>query len=394
MASRTAHDVGPFTILMRIIFKNILMHVCLSLGLFGNIITLITLLEKRMRRSSTTQYLAAITLFDSIHLISTFMNSLESIYPSTRSTGVIPYLNLFFYPLSDLSGNISVYCILMFTIERYVAIAYPLRSRLWCHPSRARKIIGLSILFCFVFTFPTFLENKIVYEWDENLNKSMPQLSNTNIFPNFDLYKRTYFWIIAVLFQFIPIAMLIVLNSILTKFIHKSRIINQRLVHKDLNENLTVRSPSTTNFTINQKKSSKEPSLQLRCNVVNLRQHEQSKSVYLLVATVLVFLICQLPNAFLLTYVAIFPIGSKNSLMSIDIIIGLNNIANGLVAINASINFILYSCLSETFLRNFLRIFFKRGPPANNNIHRNTNFNSEERVNSNFLMFDSLISRK
>ena len=48
---------------------------------------------------------------------------------------------------------------------------------------------------------------------------------------------------------------------------------------------------------------------------------------------------------------------SKN-LISQDILLGLNNIANGLVAINASINFVLYSCFSEKFRLTFKRLFF------------------------------------
>jgi hypothetical protein len=48
---------------------------------------------------------------------------------------------------------------------------------------------------------------------------------------------------------------------------------------------------------------------------------------------------------------------SKN-VISQDILLGLNNIANGLVAINASINFVLYSCFSEKFRLTFKRLFF------------------------------------
>ena len=49
----------------------------------------------------------------------------------------------------------------------------------------------------------------------------------------------------------------------------------------------------------------------------------------------------------------------KNKI-SQDIILGLNNIANGLVAINASINFVLYSCFSEKFRLTFKRLFLTK----------------------------------
>ena len=88
-------------------------------------------MEKRMRRASTTQYLAALTLCDSIYLLASFSNNLEIIYPHTKEAGFSPYLNLIMYPLSDLTSNTSTSFILVFTIERFLAVAYPLKSRFW-----------------------------------------------------------------------------------------------------------------------------------------------------------------------------------------------------------------------------------------------------------------------
>ncbi len=361
MSSRTADEVGPFTILMRLIFKKIVMHLCLSFGLFGNVITLITLLEKRMRRSSTNQYLAAITLFDSIYILCSFIISLESNYPETQTSTAMPFINIVFYPLSDLSGNISIYCILLFTVERYVVVVYPLKSRELSRPSRARKILGWTFLFCLIATFPTFLENTVVYEWSDELNNTMPVLIHSNIYPNFDLYKSTYFWIIAILFQFIPLALLIIFNTFLMRNLNTLN-----------TESISVgeQSKQFIGESIRLSKASSEQSIRLRVNVVNIRRSEQNKATYLLVTTVLIFLVCQLPSAFLLIYITIFPIGTGNGLLSDDLVIGFNNIANGLVAINASINFILYSCLSQKFRANFQRIFLFKKLDQNGVLHQ------------------------
>lgn len=102
MASRTADEVGPITTFFRFIFKNILMHICITLGVFGNILTLVVLLQKKMRRTSTAQYLAALTLFDLIYIICSFVNNLEIIYPNTKQTYMNPFLNLVFYPLAGM----------------------------------------------------------------------------------------------------------------------------------------------------------------------------------------------------------------------------------------------------------------------------------------------------
>jgi hypothetical protein len=322
-------EIGPFTSLMRLIFKNILMHICLILGLMGNILTLIVLLEKRMRRASTTQYLAALTLFDSLYLIGSFINNIQLNYPNTKESNLIPFFNLLFLPLTDFSGNTSAYLILMFTIERYLAVAYPLKSRYWCHPSRARKIIGITIFFCFLFTFPTFLESKIEIRWETTVNRTVVELTETNIYPHY--YTFVYFWFISVTFQIIPLTLLIILNSILMKYIHKSMTSKKQCTSfettqeittannndknkkknfivkkfkkfptenlseaKTINDNQTDRSRRSSfdmnaNTNNNEVKKNRQPNIQLRCNAVN-QQSEQNKATLLLVATVLVFL--------------------------------------------------------------------------------------------------------
>ena len=384
MASRTADEVGPITSLMRTIFKNILMHICITLGVFGNILTLVVLLQKKMRKTSTAQYLAALTLFDLIFIICSFINNVEYIYPQyTKDSVLNPFLNLIFYPLADFSSNTSAYLILMFTIERYIAVAYPLHSLYWCRASKARKIIMLTILFTFLLTFPTFLENKIVYSWDAALNTTRPQLVDSQFYPNFKMYKLIYFWLIAVIVQFIPLTLLIILNFILLKYITTSmRNKNTTMgVKNNTANNATISQENETttgasinlikvtprggvNFEVAQKNAKLDEASKLKKRK-QTNTDSQNKATILLIATVLVFLVCQLPMALLLIYETIFPIRDKTNKTAIDIVLGLNNIANGLTAINASVNFILYSCFSEKFRQTFSSLFFrtKKSPP-------------------------------
>ena len=364
MASRTADEVGPITSLMRTIFKNILMHICITLGVFGNILTLIVLLQKKMRKISTAQYLTVLTLFDLIFIICSFINNAEYIYPQyTKDSQVNPFLNLIFYPMADFASNTSPYLILMFTIERYIAVAYPLHSLYWCRASKARKIICFTILFTFVLTFPTFLENKIIFKWDPAFNATRPQLVESGFYPNFKLYKSIYFWLIAVIVQFIPLTLLMILNFILLKYIT----ISMRNKNKNLRSNKNQDNETTTSINLNKVTLNNNNSSNTCTNIIEIKKprkkqsnsDSQNKATILLIATVLVFLICQLPMALLLIYETIFPLRDKTNKTAIDIVLGLNNIANGLTAINASINFILYSCFSERFRQTFRSLFFR-----------------------------------
>jgi hypothetical protein len=67
-----------------------------------------------------------------------------------------------------------------------------------------------------------------------------------------------------------------------------------------------------------------------------------------LVAVVLVFTVCQIPQAISLTLQSFFPKLAQTSKVLIY-----NNFANCLVALNASMNFLLYCCFSDRFRSTF-----------------------------------------
>lgn len=363
MASRTAEEVGPFTSLMRLLFKDILMHICITFGVFGNILTLIVLLQKKMRHTSTSQYLTFLTVFDLLFIISCFFNNLEIMYSNNLAIDQIrPYINLIFYPLGDFSANTSAYLILVFTIERFIAVAYPLNSRFWCRPSRARKIILITVIFTFVLTFPTFLENKIAYICDISTNQTRAELVDSGFYPNFYIYKLIYFWLIAIMVQFIPLTLLIILNGFLMKYIHGSI----KMKHISLANSL--KSVATNKPSV-ELRVHRKSDFTVQNTYKNTSQSDQNKVTILLIATVLLFLICQLPSALLLIYEAIFPLDNHVSDVTKDIRLGLNNIANGLTAINASVNFLIYSCFSDKFRQTFRALFLKKNQKIENTLY-------------------------
>jgi hypothetical protein len=78
----------------------------------------------------------------------------------------------------------------------------------------------------------------------------------------------------------------------------------------------------------------------------------QKEKFNFLVAVVIVFTVCQIPQAISLTVQSFFPVLSQTPKVLIY-----NNFANCLVALNASINFLLYCCFSERFRSTFSSSF-------------------------------------
>lgn len=111
--------------------------------------------------SSTNNYLVALALVDIAYLILTLiLNACQ--HPCFIGTTLSDVLSTIFRPIADFSSNTSVWLTVTFTVERWVAITYPLQSRTWCTVHRARKIIIGVMCAALICTSPSAFEMKLV----------------------------------------------------------------------------------------------------------------------------------------------------------------------------------------------------------------------------------------
>lgn len=132
-----------------------------DLGVTGNILAIIVLTKRRMIMSSTNNYLVALAIVDTLYLILTLViNTCH--HPCLRQTSASQIILTISRPIADFSSNSSVWLTVTFTVERWVAITYPLQSRTWCTVSRARKIILGVICASMICTLPSAFEMRLV----------------------------------------------------------------------------------------------------------------------------------------------------------------------------------------------------------------------------------------
>ena len=86
---------------------------------------------------------------------------------------------------------------------------------------------------------------------------------------------------------------------------------------------------------------------------------EQNKITVMLIVVVIVFLLCQVPQAVQNLYLTYLEVTGNRRRHHKRILQITGNVFNLLVMINASINFILYSSFSMRFRRTFKRLFCK-----------------------------------
>lgn len=147
--------------------------------------------------SSTNNYLVALAIVDIAYLLLTLIiNTLQN--PCFLNTSISEISLTICRPIADFSSNTSVWLTVTFTVERWVAITYPLRSRTWCTVYRARKII-LSVLCASVMcTLPSAFEMKLVRVFkSENISNTTVHTSyiaaKPTVLGNSLLYHRIYF---------------------------------------------------------------------------------------------------------------------------------------------------------------------------------------------------------
>lgn len=131
------------------------------IGVIGNCLSFSVLVRRRMRRVSTYKYLAVLSVVDTIVLT---VGLLQLWTGEVTGTSIRNYsdfsckiVNALGYTVSDL----SVWLIIAVTVERFIAVCYPLRAATTCRKKTAIKVIGALLLVMILININFFWTTKI-----------------------------------------------------------------------------------------------------------------------------------------------------------------------------------------------------------------------------------------
>uniref|UniRef100_W8B1T9 Thyrotropin-releasing hormone receptor n=1 Tax=Ceratitis capitata TaxID=7213 RepID=W8B1T9_CERCA len=144
---------------VRHVVQRILVPCVFVIGLLGNSVSIYVLTRKRMR-CTTNIYLTALAITDIIYLTMALLLSLKHNDYVQRNVEIYWKCYGYIMWLCDACAYISIYIAVCFTIERFIAIRYPLKRQTFCTESLAKKVITGVALFCLFSTISTSFEHQ------------------------------------------------------------------------------------------------------------------------------------------------------------------------------------------------------------------------------------------
>lgn len=113
-------------------------------GSVGNILSVVVFFKTKLRKLSSSYYLAALGLSDTVFLLIAFVTWLN--FLNINIYNKPGYCEMFTY-LSGLCSFLSVWFVVAFTIERYIAVLYPLKRQSMCTVKRACSVLICLVIF-------------------------------------------------------------------------------------------------------------------------------------------------------------------------------------------------------------------------------------------------------
>ena len=309
-------------------------------GLFGNTISFVVFMASPLKRISTSVYLAALAFSDTGFLVCLGVGWLESLGLRFFHTQGICQMTVY---TSFVFSFTSIWFVNAFTTEMYIAVFHPRKSPRLCTPATARKFVaGLTLLsvaiYVYVFWIAKLADTSFA---DAKVCLIVPEDAKSGMILSV---------VDTILTLVIPFTMIIFMITRL--LIHITRFYKtneeQNSFTSPICESIvTDFSPTTPTLSRNVSMLSATPSTQQGIDA-------QKKLMRMLIVTVIVFLVLNLPShaikvQFLIRSHFIEATVFTETEGLIQVIFQI------LYYINFSINFLLYSVCGKSFRNALLR---------------------------------------
>lgn len=308
--------------------------VLLLVGTIGNFLAFLVL-RKFASKISTYSYLSVLALMDLlvlyVGLLRLWIGQLIGKDVKDESD-LLCKLAIF---LGYVCSDISVWLIIAVTIERYIAVSYPLKASAFCQVKRARIAILLPIGTISAINFHFFWTVELSEKNYENKKVAM----QCDAAPEFAfLVNDVWPWVDAAIYSFVPMVIISVLNSLIVYKVCQANHEREYLLKEEQRNNR-------------------------RKNKHNSAEASKKLTVMLL-AVSFTFLITTLPMNIVVIATIFWNNSSSNQ--GLEEIGGFKlamTVSKLLMYVNHSINFFLYCATGKKFRRQIIKVICGRCKP-------------------------------
>ena len=312
-------------VLFRFLIDVCVVGILCLVGFIGNALCIMVLHRDcgKDKKNTTNWLLQTLAMADTLYLITCiFFQTLKGIndwtdwWPALKLA--MPYMEPYIWAFASIAQTITVWLVILVTVDRYVAICKPLKTQLRTI-QRAKMAVAVVVILAIFYNIPRFLERKIVYNYDEATNTTIVKTVRTPLRNN-----RVYFLVYKTVMYFCfrsigPLLLLIFLNFRLIRALQEVR-----RKHRDMTKS---------------------------------NRHRENITL-VLVVVVSIFIICEVPDTMVrlvVTMCEFIPIISLN-LLTVRYV---NCLTNMMMTVNSSINFLIYCLIGQKFRKIFRQMCCK-----------------------------------
>nr|XP_033331948.1 thyrotropin-releasing hormone receptor isoform X4 [Megalopta genalis] len=195
------------------------------LGTLGNCLSVIVFFGTKLCQYSSSVYLAALAISDTGFLVSVFV-----VWLNMLEVGLFnrPGFCQFFIYLTTLCSFMSVWLVVVFTIERFIAVQYPMYRQSMCTVARAKVTVAVLTMLAMILCSPVLWFSATSVQYNEKGNVT----ECGHLAEGLESWATVYNTIDTVLTFAIPFTVIIVLNVLIARAIYRHIKIRKSLTNE------------------------------------------------------------------------------------------------------------------------------------------------------------------
>lgn len=286
--------------------------IVLILGLCGNILTIVVMRRKRLRGTTTSVYMPVMAVFDTVALCYGIVPEWLKATELVEFRELHPFLckqeKFVFYTASDA----AIWVLVLFTVDRFVAVSFPLQKSRVCVPRRAKIACAVVFALCVAKNLHVFWTRGAEYVRRGVL---LTNCGKPEPYKNFESRYRP--WMALTLISILPSCILLFCNCVIIWKLAKSG--NRRVQMRK-----PTASSQTSTTTVDRSKTFRQTTM-------------------MCLSASFVFLVCVIPSIVILI-VKQYWSGMRHDAYEVA-----KAVNNQLAYLNHSINFFLYCLTGQKF---------------------------------------------